>query len=87
MRHITYQFTYGFATYDTVKEADRILDVENKGEYIDKFHVSIEEREIIDQPGATLEVVSGELVIEPPKEDSFIPLSNEAAAQLQGGNA
>jgi len=63
-RNVTYQFEYGFATFDRVDEADRVAEIESAHEYIAKFDVNIEERELIDNPRAQLLVVGDELVIQ-----------------------
>lgn len=84
MRHITYQFNWGFATYDSKTEQEAIAKVEQAKEYLDKFPVTIDEREVIDQEGSTVEVVRGELVVTPPEQDLMIPLSNEEAERLRG---
>lgn len=62
-RNVTYQFTWGYATYDRNTEADRIVEIENAGDYIGKFDVSIPERELIDGGEVRLEVVGDELII------------------------
>lgn len=67
-RNVTYQFEWGFATYDRRTEADAIAQIEDEKEYIDKFDVSVAEREIIDQNGATIEVIDGECVVTRPEE-------------------
>ena len=62
-RNVTYQFTWGYATYDRNTEADRIAEIESAGDYIGKFDVSIPEREKIDDGLVKLEVVNDELIL------------------------
>lgn len=62
-RNVTYQFTWGYATYDRNTEADRISEIENAGDYIAKFDVTIPEREKIDEGLVKLEVVNDELIL------------------------
>lgn len=62
-RNVTYQFTWGYATYDRNTEADRIVEIESTGDYIGKFDVTIPEREKIDEGLVSLEVVNDELIL------------------------
>lgn len=64
-RHISYQFDWGFATYDHDTEQDRIDEIEAAGTYIDKFPVTIQERELIDDSNTLVEVIGGELTLTP----------------------
>jgi len=62
-RNVTYQFTWGFATYDRTTEADRIAEVETVGNYIGKFDVTIPQREKIDDNDVSMEVVDNKLIL------------------------
>lgn len=62
-RHVTYQFDWGFGTYDRNTEQDRIDEIELKNKYLDKWDVSIPERELIDNPETELIVQEGELIL------------------------
>lgn len=62
-RNVTYQFDWGFATYDRNTEPDEIAAIESEHEYISKFDVNVDEREIIDSKKSYLKVVDGELVV------------------------
>lgn len=64
-RHVTYHFDWGFATYDRDNEQELINEVEAQAQYIEKFNVTIPDRELIDTPSTILEVVDGELIIIP----------------------
>lgn len=56
-RNVTYQYSWGYATYDRTTEADRIADVEAKGEYLAKFDVTVSERELIDETNKHLKKI------------------------------
>ena len=62
-KNVTYQFEWGFSSYNRQTEADRIAEIEAADNYIKKFDITIPEREIIDEGAALLEVINGELVI------------------------
>lgn len=60
-RHVTYQFDWGFATYDRNTEQEAIDGVEAKAEYVAKFDVTNDEAAQI-QDGASI-AVEGDAVI------------------------
>lgn len=62
-RHVTYQFDWGFATYDHNTEQDAIDAIEAKGEYINKFPVTIAERELIDDSDTEVVVENDSLIL------------------------
>lgn len=75
MRHITFQQADGnFATFDTETETERIEDFRTNNEILGEWPVTIAQREVIDMRGATLEVLDGELIINPPEEDPLLPV-------------
>lgn len=81
MSHITYQYDWGFATYDVDTEQEQIQEVEDKAQFIKKFDVTDEQREIIDQKNAGVEVVKGKLVVTEPQEDPLAPIFEEQSQQ------
>ena len=62
-RHVTYQFDWGFATYDRNIEQTQINIVESEKKYLNKFDVSINERELIDDADNELYVENDALKI------------------------
>lgn len=62
-RNVTYQFDWGFATFDRNTEQDRIDEIETQNSYLAKFDVNMDEREIIDSKKSFLKVVDGELIV------------------------
>jgi hypothetical protein len=61
-RHVSYQFEWGFATYDRDTDQEQISDIEQKGDYINKFDVDIPQSELI-ADGATIDIIGNELSI------------------------
>lgn len=76
-KHFTYQFDWGFMTIDSRKED------EPKG-YIAKFPITDEEREVIDQNGASVKIKGKKLEITPPEENPMQPMY-EAEQERKNG--
>ncbi len=66
-RYVTYQFDWGFATYDRNTEQEVIDTVEQEATYLSKFDVNLSEAELI-QEGAEIQVVDNEVVVVPQEE-------------------
>lgn len=52
-RHVTYEFDWGYGTYDRNTEQAAINEIEAAQEYLNKFDVNIQERELIDDTTTT----------------------------------
>lgn len=67
MPSITYQFEWGFATYDVDTEQDAINTIEEAGQYLSKTEVNDLEADMIMQ-GAEIVPTDGGIVINPTED-------------------
>lgn len=63
MASVTYQFPWGFATYDVDTEQDSITKIEADGQFIGKFNLTDDQRDIVDDPDTELIVENGDLIL------------------------
>lgn len=87
MASITYQFPWGFATYDVDTEQDSIAQIEQEGGFTGKFTLTDDQRNIVDDSETELLVENGDLILypsenyTPPEKEAPIP---DGAIQIAG---
>lgn len=71
-RHVTYEFDWGYGTYDRNTEQAAINEIEAAQEYLNKFDVNIQERELIDESTTEVITVSEGLLLIPGDREARI---------------